>query len=924
MAFLASCAGATAPMLAGEGVARQIAELDGAQYEGSCRADELFAWADRAFLRLGGACGGAEPWSSDGTTAGTSRIRDLIPGDAGSDPQPFASVGGLLYFSADLPGLGRELWRTDGTPQGTVLLGDLEPGPRGSEPTPLGVLDGNYYFSAATTPTGRELWRTDGTVAGTSLVSDIVPGPSSGLPKRTDDELSPFAAAAGGYLLFAARDDDHGLEVWRTDGTTSGTSLVIDVDPGPSGSRPAAFHEGPGGIYFRSERPDVGTELWFSDGTTAGTSLLADIAPGAADSDPRVLGVAAGHLLFAPWEPTHGREIWRSDGTPGGTALWIDIRPGPVSSDPWPGATVGGVIVFGADDGIHGYEPWRSDGTLDGTHLLADLRPEPFVGSWAGGATANDSWIFLIASIDSDGVALVRTDGTAANTQVGASIGGDEISRVLGPAAAQDRAVFTVCTDSCGPCQEYCDTYSSDGTVAGTQVLWPFEVHADSSPARFRGRSSDVVFTGLYGSRLFKTDGTAEGTVPLLRDGEFAYVRTELTPLPDGEVLFAAPGGGSSAFLWRTTPDSFELVLGFDWYASTVAGTQIFRADSSEYLFPVKHGPYGSELWRSDGTAGGTYQIYHFFSSTFSNAIPRGFVSSQGRSWFASADDVHGYELWETDGTPEGTSVHEQRPGPEPTYYWPNRLTPVVLVDGPSLFYVIDDELWSWNPQTQIASLVRALKTDFPPGELRFALGVAGHRALFFDVVPGAGCALFASEGSRESTVPVLDIGAGARGTGTCPEELVWFRGAHYFTACGPSSGCELWRTDGTPAGTAQVLEIEPGLISSSPSSLTAIGGFLYFSACTSEHGCEPWRSDGTAAGTQRLGDLNPGPASSTPTEFAGAHGDVYFAADGGTGSEPWVFDPEPLFADGFETGDTSRWSVPLRRLRPSSPAGRR
>jgi ELWxxDGT repeat protein len=207
---------------------------------------------------------------------------------------------------------------------------------------------------------------------------------------------------------------------------------------------------------------------------------------------------------------------------------------------------------------------------------------------------------------------------------------------------------------------------------------------------------------------------------------------------------------------------------------------------------------------------------------------------------------------------------------------------------------------------------------------MRFALGARGHRALFFDVVPGAGCALFASDGSREGTVPILDIGAGARGTGACPEELVWFRGAHYFTACGPSSGCELWRTDGTPAGTAQVLEIEPGLISSSPSSLTAIGGFLYFSACTSEHGCEPWRSDGTAAGTQRLGDLNPGPASSTPTDFAGAHGDVYFAADGGTGSEPWVFEPEALFADGFETGDTSRWSVPLRRLRPSSPAGRR
>jgi ELWxxDGT repeat protein len=445
------------------------------------------------------------------------------------------------------------------------------------------------------------------------------------------------------------------------------------------------------------------------------------------------------------------------------------------------------------------------------------------------------------------------------------------------------------------------------------------EVHADSTPARFRGRSSDVVFTALYASRLFRTDGTAAGTAPLQRNGRFAFVRTELASLPDGEVLFAAPDDDSNAFLWRTTPESFELVLGFSWYFSTIAGTEIFRLDSSQYLFPVRHGEDSSELWRTDGTVAGTSHVHDFVSSNFYYAIPRDFVSTGGRAWFAAADDVHGYELWESDGTPKGTIVHEQTPGPEPTYDRPSRLTPVPLSDGSSLFYVLGDELWRSNTQTQAANLVRVLKTDFPPGELRFALGAANQRALFFDLVPGGGCALFASDGSREGTVPLLDIGAGARGTGTCPEELVRYRGVHYFTACGPSSGCELWRTDGTPAGTTQLLEIEPGLISSSPSSLTAIGGFLYFSACTTEHGCEPWRSDGTAVGTQRLGDLNPGPASSTPTGFAGAHGDVYFAADGGTGSEPWVFEPEPLFADGFESGDTSRWGVPLRRARHES-----
>lgn len=898
------------PMLAGTGVVRQIAELDEEQLQSSCSTQRLFTWGERAFLQLEGPCGGAEPWLSDGTTAGTQRIFDLIPGDAGSDPQALGSAGGLLFFSADLPGLGRELWRTDGTPEGTLLLGDLEPGPRGSEPTPLAALDGSFYFSAATRVAGRELWRSDGTAAGTALVRDVVAGPRSGLPNRTDDELSPFAAAVGGYLLFAARDDDHGLELWRTDGTAGGTTLVLDIDAGPSGSRLAAFREGPGGVHFRAETPDAGVEPWISDGTTAGTRLLADVAPGAADSDPVVLGVAAGHLLFAAFEPTHGRELWRSDGTPEGTALWLDIRPGAVGSSLQPGASVAGVTVFAADDGVHGSEPWRSDGTPEGTYLLADL--DPLQSSWHGGAAANDTWIFLIADVGSGDVALVRTDGTPANTQAGEPADGDSISRIVGPAAAEGRAIYTLCTDDCGPCQEFCSTFSSDGTSAGTQVLWPREVHPGWAPAGFRARPSDVVFTALRWSRLYRSDGTAAGTVALERSGRFAYVSTELTPLPDGEVLFAAPDGGSNDFLWRTSGDSFELVLGFGWYASTVQGRQIFRL-GSQYLFPVIHGQWGSELWRSDGTLGGTNQIHEFVSNAFYYSYPRDFVSSGGRAWFVVADDDHGYEIWESDGTPAGTLVHELTPGPEPTQSRPARLTSILLPDGPSLFYLFEGRLWRWNAQTQLANVVRRLRVDPSIVEERFVLTGATDRALFFDLVAGGSCALFATDGSREGTARVLDVGAGARGTGSCPEELVRFRGNHYFAACGPTSGCELWRTDGTTAGTTQVLEIEPGVISSSPSSLAAIGSYLHFAACTSTQGCEPWWSDGTAAGTEPLADLFPGPASSNPTGFAAAHGDVYFGADGGTGPEPWIFEPDALFADGFETGDTSRWSVPLR-----------
>src|SRR5438270_9048422 len=60
----------------------------------------------------------------------------------------------------------------DATPQ----LIDINKSPRGmSDGVPVTV--GSYaYFSGSDGVSGSELWRSDGTLAGTSLVKDIVPG----------------------------------------------------------------------------------------------------------------------------------------------------------------------------------------------------------------------------------------------------------------------------------------------------------------------------------------------------------------------------------------------------------------------------------------------------------------------------------------------------------------------------------------------------------------------------------------------------------------------------------------------------------------------------------------------------------------------------------------------------------------------------
>lgn len=892
------------PLSAGEGVARQVAELETGQQETFCDADGAFTWNEEAFLSLTGACGGAEPWLSDGTTAGTRRLRDLLPGDGGTDPIAVGKAGGLLYFTAEIPGRGREPVRTDGTSTGTWLLGDLRPGPLGSDVIGLGALEGDFYFSARDGVSGRELWRSDGTPSGTRRVRDIRPGSQNGIPEPEAAALRPYAAAVGGFLLFAASDGPDGVELWRTDGTEAGTTLLLDIDIGPGGSLPEGFSAGPGGVYFRATKPAWGSELWISDGTAGGTKLLRNVAPGTASSNPVPLGVAGGRMLFAATDPEHGREIWRSDGTSSGTALLRDIWVGASSSDPRPGAVIDGRVIFAADDGIHGREPWRSDGTAGGTLLVKDLSASGG-STWFETVAANDSWLFFDA-YDS-GAVVGRTNGTAGGTRLGPVLNSSQETWWTAFAAAGDHAVVGICGDDCGPCPTYCATYTTDATEAGTEILWPMTIFDDASPARFTPRASEALFVALEDRRLYRTDGSSPGTMPVLRNGSPAQWVSDFSTLDDGEYLFAASSADSYRHLWRTTPGSFEVICSF--YPTIhrgILGDELVRIAERHYFRVLDD--WEIQIWNADGTGPGCSMLVNLETST--TLYGRGeFTGVDDSTWFVGATDEHGVELWQSGGTPASTIVHDLVPGSEPFYEGPSDLTSFPQIPG-SLLFRRNRQLLRWDSATQAAILLHTISFDVDPYRERFPFAILGDRALFFDLEANGVCALWATDGSPAGTVRVRETGSGSMGSAGCPQEMARLPGGSWhFAACSPAAGCELWRTDGTPEGTAMLIDTQAGALSSSPSSLTVLGDRLYFSACTSSHGCEPWVTDGSVAGTHRLGDLSPGDASSNPTEFALVGDKVYFAADGGAGSEPWVM-PGELFYDGFQTGDTTRWSV--------------
>ena len=323
---------------------------------------------------------GSELWQTSGTPASTT-VDDIYPGTRcvkggcylnSSLPSGLTNIDGTLYFAA-YQASGYELWKRRPSQANAILIKDIWPGVRcssgyctsySSEPAGFTALGTTVLFAAKEDTHGRELWQTSGTGVGTTLVADIAPG--------TADSTPTDLTVVGSTAFFAADDGVRGAELWRTDGTAAGTTLVKDINPGGS-SEPHHLIDIGGTLYFVADDGEHGPELWRSDGSAAGTHLVADIRPGMSSASIGCTTNVADVLYICADDGEHGQELWRSDGTTAGTHMVADIFPGAEGSSAQQVTAIGDNLVFSANDGVHGIEPWRSDGTTNGTRMLQDI-----------------------------------------------------------------------------------------------------------------------------------------------------------------------------------------------------------------------------------------------------------------------------------------------------------------------------------------------------------------------------------------------------------------------------------------------------------------------------------------------------------------------------------------------------------------------
>ena len=694
-------------------------------------------------------------WTSDGTPSGTQRVFGGIEPHASFEPSSACLLPDRFLFSAGGADVAREFWLSDGTPAGTRLLHRLTSA-RHSDAA-AGSDGVCYWLLTNNNTSGWQLWRSDGTEAGTRLVRE----------SATARPVSLASLHGVGFVLENTTADE--FRLWPSNQDAPMLTL-----PGTAPSS-SAIRVGDR-FAFLTPAVDGRTVVMLSDGTAAGTrQLLVAGKPVRLGDSPYLFAVDG--RLFAKDLSAY----WRVD-TESYSA---------VSVAGWqqfiPAIFVGDTAIGSGRDPQGGSEVWRAQGFApaepipDQTRSTGSIQPVPD----AAVAAVGDVLVFPVSIWDSEGEhrSLWRTDGSVAGTH--------EL-----PQAAYQGNVYSVAR-------------LGDGALFATEG-------PGGAPSR----------------RAWRADAQLAAATPV--DATLNYGGPQETRA-GGLALFTCAIASAPSGLCGLRASQAEPGL----LAQVAGATGMVPIDS---IGDVALFLYGSGLWRSDGTAPGTYQLVQgsFYGgprALMTTGAGSRLLFSLCRSWPAS-----GCQLYASDGSLAGTSVLHWTSGDE--------YAAIAATDGYALF---------------------ALRSTYNE--------------------------LFATNGTAAGTTFLRsNTGVNAMASAGRYVHMTLFDGATFQYSQVVS--------DGTNAGTHAVV-LPPGFVvsqSARPTSLDA--GTVVFQCSSEATGKELCAVDADGGNARLAVDFYPGPVSGSPELMARTAGAAYFlATDGEHGRELWhvAVLGDPIFRAGFE-----------------------
>ena len=406
----------------------------------------------------------------------------------------------------------------------------------------------------------------------------------------------------------------------------------------------------------------------------------------------------------------------------------------------------------------------------------------------------------------------------------------------------------------------------SAGTVSLLKDLDTNEVIASTNPWFLGSAGQRAIFAGnvpgVQGQRLFRSDGTAAGTVRITAQN---LVDPRAVGSVSGRLLIVAYTNASHAEtqLWATD--------------GTDAGTTMIRAigsserpvsslgaNATRLYFCAGTGSFSDcEPYVTDGTIAGTVRL-----TTSRTALGGGALTAAGGLYFFSNSTAGGDSaLWFTDGTPAGTRalfsfatlgyetvggiawsdadnlyVNVQNTAHLRGLYRLNVTTGATVELAPNGFssfaenaleiggaryFIMDGILWRSDGTPAGTSQL------IPPPPLPYSavnpLVRVGNRMVFVNSDVAHGAELWASDGTVPGTGQLVDATPGPDGT----THILTATADRVFFLAGPENNRQFWVSDGTPAGT-RVIPLRGGVLTRSMDSISSTQAPSRATACFS------------------------------------------------------------------------------------------